>query len=188
MNQMALIAGYQCLPNGMGFVASEAGGFETVRCVARHTGNFRVLARVFDKLITDGAVAVEAGVYKLGRRGDLSWRVRISMTCAAFSNSRSMWYFMAGSALGHDCIPIPFARAIGVKEVMAVLAGEAVPPAVILEVTERADVALGALGRRERLWFTGILLRGRRYRNSCDFFPLCRCKRHPRERYCDHHP
>ena len=171
----------------MRFVTGEAGRFEAVRCMARHTGNFRVLARVFDKLLTDGTVAVETKVYKLGLRGDLLWRVRISMTHAAFNDLRPVWCFMAGGALGHDRIPIPFARVIGVKEVMAALAGETVSPAVILEVLERTGVALGALDRCERLRLTDILLWGRRYRNRRDPFPLRLGKRHSRESTCDHH-
>lgn len=157
-----------------------------MRCVAHHTGNLRVLARVFDKQVPDGAVAVETGVCKRGRRSDLPWHVRISMTCTTFGDLRSVWCFMAGGALGHDRIPIPFARAIGMKAAMADLAGKTVPPAIILEVAEQTDVALGALGRSERLRFTGILLRGRRYRNRCKLFPLRRCKRYPRKRNCDH--
>lgn len=187
MDRMARQTGCQCLPFGMRFVTGEAGRLEAVRCVARHTGNLRVLARVCDQLLTDGTVAVEAGVYKLGRRGDLPWRVRIVMTGTAFSDLRSVWCFMAGVTLGHDRIPIPLARVIGVKKVMAVPAGETVPASVILEVLERTGVALGALGRRERLCFGGILLRSRRNRNRCDLFPLRRCQRHPRENQCDHH-
>ena len=172
----------------MRFVTGEAGRFEAVRCVARQTGNLRVLARVFDKLLPDGAVAVEAEIYKLGRRGDLPWCVRIRMACAAFGDLRSVKSFMAGGALGHDRIPISLARVIGVKEVMAILAGEAVSTAVVLEVFERTDVALGALGCRERLRFTGILLRGWRNRNRCNLFPLRRCKRHSCECDSEHHP
>lgn len=69
---------------------------------------------------------------------------------------------------------------------MAILAGELVPPATILEVAEQADVALGALSRRERLRFTGVLLRGRRYRNRCDLFSLRRCVGDNSERHGDH--
>lgn len=83
---------------------------------------------------------------------------------------------MAGGALGHDRIPIPLARVIGVKKVMAVLAGETVPSAVVPEVPELTGVALGALDRRERLRFTGIQLRGCGYCNSRDLFPLRRSK------------
>ena len=109
------------------------------------------------------------------------------MTNTAFSDLWPVWCFMAGGALGHDRIPIPFARAIGVKEVMAVLAGETVSPAVILEVLERTGVALGTLDRCEWLRLTDILLRGWRYRNRRNPFPLRLCKRHPHESTCDHH-
>ena len=74
----------------MRFVTGEAGRYEAVRCMARHTGNLRMLARVFDKLLPDGAVAVEAVIYQLGRRGDLPWCVGIRMTCAAFGDLRSV--------------------------------------------------------------------------------------------------
>lgn len=80
VNRMALEAGLQCQPLGMGFVAGKAGRFETVRGVARHAGNLRVLARVCDELFTDGTVAVEAGAGKQGRCRDLPRRVRIGMT------------------------------------------------------------------------------------------------------------
>lgn len=67
VNRMTLEAGLQCQPLGMRFVAGKAGRLETVRCVARHAGNLRVLARECDELFTDGAVAVEAAVCKQGR-------------------------------------------------------------------------------------------------------------------------
>lgn len=95
------------------------------------------------------------------------------MACDAFGDLRSVWCFMAGGTLGHDRIPIPLARVIGMKSVVAVLAGEAVPSAAVLEIPELTGVALGALGRRERLRFSGIQLRGRGYRNGCNLFPLC---------------
>ena len=171
----------------MRFVTGEAGRFEAVRCVARYTGNLRVLARVFDKLLTDGTVAVETIVCKLGRHCDLLWRVGIGMTHAAIGDLRPVWSFMAGGALGHDRVPIPFARVIGVKEVMASLAGETVSPAVILEVLERTGVALGTLDRCEWLRLTDILLRGWRYRYRRDPFHLRLGKRHSRESTCDHH-
>jgi hypothetical protein len=171
----------------MRFVTGEAGRLEAVRCVARHTGNLRVLARVSNQLFTNGTVAVEAGVYKLGRRGDLPWRVRVVMTDTAFGDLRSVRCFMTCGTRGHDRIPIPLARVIGVKEVMAILAGEAVPASVIPEILKRTAVALGTLGRRQRLRFSGILFRSRRNRNRCDLFPLCRCRRHPRESQCNHH-
>ena len=170
----------------MRFVTGETGRFEAVHSVARHAGNLRVLARVCDELIADGTVAVEAIVCKLGRHGDLLWRVRIGMAHAAFSDLWPMWSFMAGGTLGHNCIIIPLARAIGVEDIMTVLAGETVSPTVILEVLELSVVALGALDRRERLWFTGVHLRGRRYRNRRDLFPLRLCKRCPHERQCDY--
>jgi len=165
----------------MRFVTGEAGRLEAVRCVACDTGNLRVLARVFDKLLSDGTVAVEAEIYKLGRRGDLPWCVRIRMACAAFGDLRSVWCFVAGGTLGHDRIPIPLAGVIGMEEVMAILAGEAVPSAVVFEVFERIDVALGALDCRKRLRFSGVLLRGWRNCNRCNIFPLRRCKSPPRE-------
>ena len=188
MDRMTRETGRQCLPIGMRFVTGEAGRFEAVRRVARHAGDLRVFARVFDKLLPDGAVAVEAEIYKRGRRGDRSWRVRIGVTSTAFCDPCPVRFFMAGGALGHDRIPIPLARIIGVKEAMAILAGETVPPALILEVLEYTAVALGALCRRERLRLAGVLLRGLRNRNRCDLFPLSRCKSPPRECQCDHHP
>ena len=80
MNRMARETGRQCLSLAMRFVTAEAGRFEAVGRVAGHTGNLRVLARVFDKLLPDGTVAVEAEIYQLGRRGDLPRCVRIRMT------------------------------------------------------------------------------------------------------------
>lgn len=171
---MTLEAGLQCQSSGMRFVTGETGRFEAVRRVARHAGNLRVLARVCDELITDRTVAVETGVYKQRRCGDLPRRVRIGMACDAFSDLRPVRCFMAGGTLGHDRIPIPLARVISVKKVMAALAGEAVAPAGLLEALELTGMALGTLGRRERLRFTGIQLRGCWYRNSCDLFPLRR--------------
>lgn len=99
-----------------------------------------------------------------------------------------MQFFMAGGALGHDRIIIVFARAVGVDDAMAALAGELVLAAVVLEVFERTGVALGALDRRERLRFAGILPRDWRNRNRRNLFPLRRCQRHPGECQCDHHP
>src|SRR6185369_12276836 len=187
VNRMALEAVRHGLSFDMGLVAGEAGRFEAVRSVAHRAGNLCVLARVCGKLVTDGAVAVEAIVRKLWRHGDLLWRVRIGMTCAAFGYLRSVRCFMAGRTLGHDCIIISLARAIGMQEVMAALAGETVPPAVILDALELGRVALGTLACRERLRLNGILLRGRRYRYRRDFFRLRLCKRHPRKCQCDHH-
>ena len=180
MNRMALQAGRQCQPFGMRFVTGEAGRFETVGCMTGHTGNLRVLARVCDQLLTDGAVAVEAGVYKLSGRGDLPWCMRIVMAGAAIGNLRSVHCFMASVALGHDRIIVALARIIGMKEVMAVLAGESVPAAVILEALVWTGVALGALGRHERLHIGRIQLRGRWNRDRCNLFPRRRCKRHTR--------
>lgn len=176
VNRVALETFRQGLSFDMRLVTGKAGRLETVRCVARGTGHLCVLARVCDQLITYGTVAVEAGVYKLGRCSDLPWRVRIGVTCAAFGDLRSVWCFMAGGTCGHDFVPISLARIIGMKKVMAVLAGETVPPAVILEIFELAGVALGALSHGERLRFTGILLRGCGYRNRRTLFSLWRCK------------
>lgn len=173
MNRMALEAGLQCQSLGMGFVAGKAGRLETVRCVTRHAGNLRVLARECDELFTDGTVTVEAGIGKQGRCRDLPRRVGGCMACDAIGDLRSMWCFMAGGTLGHDRIPIPLARVIGMKTVVAVLTGETVPSAAVLEIPELTDVALGALGRRERLRLGGIQFRGLGYRNGCDLFPLC---------------
>jgi len=150
-----------------------------MRCVARYTGNLRVLARVSDKLLTDGTVTVEAGIYKLSRCGYLPWGVRIIMTSAAFSDLWPVWCLMAGGAFGHDRLKISLTRVIGMKEGMAILAGETVPHTIILQVLEHAGMALGTLGCRERLRLSGILLRGRRNRYRCNLFPLRRCKRYP---------
>jgi len=79
MDRVALEAGWQFLTLDMRLMTGETGWFEAVRCVTRATGNFCVLARVCDKLITYGAVTVETGGYKLGRGSDLPWCVRIGM-------------------------------------------------------------------------------------------------------------
>ena len=113
--------------------------------MTRHTGNLRVLARKSNKLLTDGSVTVEACVYKRGSYSDLSWRVRIGMAYDAISDFRPMDRFVAGGALGHYRIPVSFTRVIGMKKIVAVLAGEAVPPAANLEVLELTCVALGTL-------------------------------------------
>jgi len=160
----------------MRLVTGEAGWFETMGCVARGAGNFCVLARVCDELITYGTVAFETGVYKLGRSRDLSRSVRIGVACAAFGDLRSVWCFMARGTGGHDGVPIPLAWVIGMKKGMALLAGKAMPPAGILEVFVLAGVALGALSCSERLRFTGIQLRGCGYRNRRNFPPLRRCQ------------
>jgi len=131
----------------MRLVTGEAGWFETVRCVARGTGNFCVLARVCDKLITYGAMTVETGGYKLGRCSDLLWSMSIGVASAAFGDLGTVWCLMAGGTCGHDRVPIPLARVIGMKKVMAALAGEAVPSAIVFEVLELTGVALGALSR-----------------------------------------
>src|SRR5450759_3468409 len=144
VNRMALGTGCRSLSGSMRFVTGETGRFEAVRCVARHTGNLRVLARVCDKLLTDGSMAVEAIVCKQGGRGDLLRGMRICMTPAAFNNLRPVRSFMAGGALGHDRIKIPLTRAIGVQEVMAALTGETVSSAVILDVLKWSCVALCA--------------------------------------------
>jgi hypothetical protein len=65
MNRMALETGWQFLPLNMRLVTGKAGWFESVRCVARGTGNFCVLARVCGKRVTYGTVALKAGGYKL---------------------------------------------------------------------------------------------------------------------------
>lgn len=176
MNRMALEAGWQFLPLKMRLVTGEAGWFETVRCVARGTGNFCVLARVCDKLVTDGTVTVETGGYKLGRCSDLPWSMRIGVACVAFGDLRPVWCVMAGGTCGHDGVPIPLARVIGMEKVMTVLAGEAVPATIVFKVLELTGVALGALSRCERLRFRCILLRGCGYRNLRNLFSLCRCK------------
>lgn len=172
----------------MRLVTGEAGRFEPVGCVALCAGNFRVLAREFCQLIADRAVAVKADACQRGRSRNLSWCVRIAMTGTAILDLWSVRRFMAGRTLGHDRVPVPLARVIGVKDVMALLARETVPAAIILQVAKLADVALGALGRRELLRFGGILLGGRRYGNRCDFLSRSSCKRYSGEHNCDHHP
>lgn len=62
------------------------------------------------------------------------------------------------------------------KKVVAVLAGETVPSAVVFEIPKLTGVALVTLGRRERLRFAGIQFGSYGYRNSCDLFALRRGK------------
>jgi hypothetical protein len=83
---------------------------------------------------------------------------------------------MAGGTRGHDGVPIPLARVIGMKNVMAILAGKAVPPAAILEILELIGVALSALSCCKRLRLSGILLRGYGNRNRRNLFSLGRCE------------
>ena len=156
---------------GMRFVTGEAGRFEAVGCVARYAGNFRVLAREFGQLVADRAVAVEADVCKLGRRRDLARGVRIAVAGTAFLDLWPVKCFMAGRTLGHDRIPIPLARVIGVKDGYGTAGTRSGACRHHSSGRELADVALGALGRGERLRFSGILPGGRRYGNRCDLFP-----------------
>jgi hypothetical protein len=172
VNRMTLGAAGQCQTFGMGFVTVEAGRFETVRGVADGTGKLRVLARELYQLITGTAVAVETGIYQLGRHCDFPWCMGVGVASAAIGDLRTMWCFMAGGAFWHDCIIIPLARVVGVKLIVAILAGETVPPAVILEALVRIDMAL---------------FRSSRDRYGSDLFPLRRCKRNARERKCNHH-
>lgn len=95
VDRMARDAGRQRLAFGMRLVTGETGRFEAVGRVACHAGNPRVLARVFDKLVADGTVALETGVCELGRLGDLSRRVRIRMAGGAVGDPRSVGGCMA---------------------------------------------------------------------------------------------
>ncbi|OGR28136.1 MAG: hypothetical protein A2X83_10815 [Desulfuromonadales bacterium GWD2_54_10] len=63
---MARNAGRQRLSFDMRFVTAEAGRYRAVRRMAVHTRDLGMLAGVLNKLIPDGAMAVEAGCRKLG--------------------------------------------------------------------------------------------------------------------------
>src|SRR6185369_17151679 len=127
MHRMTRETGRQRLSFGVRLVAGEAGRFESMGRVTGHAGDLGMLARVFRELVTDAAVAVETGVGQLYRRCDLLGSVRIGMACGAVGDAGSMWRLMAGRTLGHDRIPVPLARAIGVKDIVTVLAGETMP-------------------------------------------------------------
>ena len=75
----------------------------------------------------------------------------------AVGDLRAVGSVMTGGTFGHDRIPVPLLRAISVKAVMTILAGETVFTAVVLEVAEQPRVALAALACRERHRIAGIL-------------------------------
>ena len=94
MDLVALEAVGQRQSFGVRFVTGEAGRFEPVRSMAGRTGKLCVFARKGDKLLTDGAVTVVAGINKHGRNGDFLRCVWIGMTCYAFGDFGSVRCFM----------------------------------------------------------------------------------------------
>lgn len=84
--------------------------------------------------------------------------MRILVTAETIRLRRPMLLTVARSALGHQCIVIVFARVIGVKDLMALLAGKSMFAAGLLQICKLAGMALAAFHGLQRRRRSGVEL------------------------------
>lgn len=144
-------AALELLPLVVGFVAGVAAGNVGVHFMAAVAGQLGMLAGKFLQLVERTAVAGGAGTDQLGRHGDFGGRMGIVVTGVALGDLFAMRKQVAIPAFGHQLIPVVLDRAVGMKILVAFLALELMPAAIVFKIVIKTAVTLSALNRRE--WF-----------------------------------
>jgi len=94
-----------------------------------------------------------------------AWRMRVLVAVAAVRLAGAMSQPVASAADGHQCVVIVLARAVGVKNLMTLLAGKTVFAASLLKISKLRGMTLAAFHRLE--WFGSCCIKLRINLRKC---------------------